>query len=367
MSRYNFSQNKIAKLLPALGLTLVAQPLFATEQPDASSLVGQSYIGAHGMYIKTDNDRLFTNDSNSSIDHGSGLGAEFGYRISEKHEARLSYTNINVNTDNQGYDVADGSSVAFDLLYFPYKKSLYFVAGADFLDIDNSNLSADLGAGYRYFINNNTAFYVEGKGHYQIDDNYTDFSTKIGFVYYFGRDAAPIKPIKTHSTPVKKVAKVVSQDSDKDGVIDSKDKCANTPITHKVDALGCTVYMKRQQTVELLVNFDNDKSDVKAHEMKEIAKVADFMKKYRQTTVTINGHTSAIGKAEYNQNLSERRAKAIVDILVNDFGVAANRLTAIGHGESQLKDPANTAQAHAINRRTEATITGAEKVPVTKR
>lgn len=355
------TQLKLSKLFQTLGLSLFSLPLIATEQPDAESLVGQSYFGGHGIYIEADNDRLFTADKHSAIAHGSGLGIEYGHRLSPSYEGRISYSNLNINTKHQGYDVEGGSSVALDMLYFPYQKSLYLVAGADFLDIDNSNLSADLGAGYRYFINDNAAFYLEGKGHYQLDDNYTDFSTKIGFIYYFDTNKPTPKANKvSRQVP----AKIQTKDTDKDGVIDSQDKCANTPMTHKVNAQGCTVYMKQKQTFELLVNFDNDKSDIKDDGMKEIAKMADFLQHYRQTKLTIHGHTSALGKAEYNQKLSEQRAQAIIDVLVKEFSIAANRLTAIGHGEQQLKDTANTTAAHATNRRIEATITGAERVPV---
>ncbi|GLX77770.1 porin [Thalassotalea insulae] len=358
------SNSKFSKLCQVISLSLFSLPLLANEQPDASIFVGQSYIGGHGIYLEADNDRLFSEDKHSEIAHGSGIGAEYGHRLSPSYEARISYSNLNINTQHKGYDVEDGSSVALDMLYFPYQKSLYLVAGADFLDIDKSNLSADLGAGYRYFINDNAAFYIEGKGHYQIDDNYTDFSSKIGFIYYFDTNTPKPTHAKTSSPTAKKVTKTLPKDSDKDGVVDSQDNCANTPFTHKVNAQGCTVYMKQRETFELLVNFDNDKSDINAEGKKEITKMADFLQRYRQTRLTVHGHTSAQGDANYNQKLSERRAQAIVNMLVNDFSIAANRLTAIGHGEQQLKNSANTASAHAVNRRIEATITGAQKVPV---
>lgn len=355
MRPFNFTT-----LSQVIGFSLLSLSVSASEQPDAESLVGNTYIGGHGMYINTDNDRLFTTNPNSSIAHGSGVGGEFGYRVSPFYEARLSLTNLNINTDHDAYDVPSGSSIAMDLLYFPQKQNFYVVAGANFLDVNKSDLSADLGAGYRHYLSNNSALYVEGKGHYQLDDNYMDFSTKVGFIYYFGtKAAAPVLAPKAN-----KIASVSEKDSDKDGIVDSKDICANTPSTDKVDAKGCTVFGKKETTMELLVNFDNNKSIVKPNNMTVIGDFAEFLTRYPQIDATINGHSSSVGNAEYNQQLSQKRAQAIVDVLVKDFRISARRLTAVGHGEEKLLNTANTAEAHAQNRRIEATITGVKKVVI---
>jgi OmpA-OmpF porin, OOP family len=131
------------KLCQALCFTTLSLSVSANEQPTAESLVGNNYLGGHVTYIKTDLDRLFTLDSKSAIDGAAGFGGEFGYRISPFYEARLSLTKLNIDTGHKGYDVPSGSSTALDLLYFPHKANFYFVAGADFLDIGNSILSAD--------------------------------------------------------------------------------------------------------------------------------------------------------------------------------------------------------------------------------
>ena len=75
---------------------------FANEQPKAADLVGKAYGGAHLLYMNTDNDRLLTADSLSNIDHGSGLGLELGYRMSEFAEFRFSFSNINLVKENRG-------------------------------------------------------------------------------------------------------------------------------------------------------------------------------------------------------------------------------------------------------------------------
>ena len=80
--------------------------------------------------------------------------------------------------------------------------------------------------------------------------------------------------------------------------------------------------------------------------------------------MTIKGHTSSTGPAAFNKKLSQQRADAIVNVLVNDFGIKASRLTAQGMGEEELLSPANTLQAHEANRRIEAKVRVDKKVAV---
>lgn len=65
----------------------------------------------------------------------------------------------------------------------------------------------------------------------------------------------------------------------------------------------------------------------------------------------IAGHTDAVGEADYNLQLSTRRARSVRDSLVSDFGVSGTRLEIIGYGESQLANPRNPDAD--INRRVE--------------
>jgi len=357
----------VSKISQFIGLSIFSLSLSAAEQPSAESLVGKVYLGGHAMYLKTDEDRLFNSNANSSIDHASGLGVEAGYRISELFETRLSYTHFNPVAENHNYDLSSGKSIALDLLYFPFKESFYVVGGADVLDVEESNLSAALGAGYRHYLSKNMALYFEGKGHYQFEDNYTDLSAKLGFIYFFGTQKAEIKsskPVKAAAVvaPVAVVAPIAELDSDNDGVLDNKDNCANTPATDKVNEVGCTVFTEGQDTVELLINFDSNKAVVKEKYKPIMVKVAKFMEAYPDLSLTIKGHSSAKGSAKYNQTLSTKRAQAVVDVLINEFGIDASRLKAIGYGESKLLDKNNTAAAHEKNRRIEATISSTNKV-----
>ena len=145
-------------------------------------------------------------------------------------------------------------------------------------------------------------------------------------------------------------------DSDRDGVVDSRDKCPDTPTTLAVDADGCPILERAQRRVELKVNFDFDKSDVKPQYDREIGEFADFMETYSNTNVLIEGHTDSRGSDQYNQGLSERRANAVRDELVNEHNISAGRIDTIGYGEGRPVDTNDTDAARANNRRIEAVI-----------
>lgn len=108
--------------------------------------------------------------------------------------------------------------------------------------------------------------------------------------------------------------------------------------------------------VELDVKFDFDKAQVKQESYGDIKALADFMKQYPSTSTVVEGHTDSVGSDTYNQGLSERRAKAVRDVLVNQYGVEGNRVNAVGYGESRPVADNATAEGRAINRRVEAEV-----------
>jgi OOP family OmpA-OmpF porin len=102
--------------------------------------------------------------------------------------------------------------------------------------------------------------------------------------------------------------------------------------------------------------FDIDKAIVRSEDHREIARVGDFMKKYPTTTAVIEGHSDNVGSAEYNLDLSQRRAEAVVNYLVDNFGIDRSRLSAKGYGLSRPVADNATNEGRQKNRRIEAII-----------
>lgn len=96
--------------------------------------------------------------------------------------------------------------------------------------------------------------------------------------------------------------------------------------------------------------FDTDSYSVKPGGHSELSRVARVLNKYPQTTIQVAGHTDSRGNENYNQQLSEKRANSVKNVLIQN-GVSANRIRAIGYGESMP-----VSSSFALNRRVEIII-----------
>ena len=101
------------------------------------------------------------------------------------------------------------------------------------------------------------------------------------------------------------------------------------------------------------VTFGFDRSDIQPQFYDTLASVARSLNEYPQTLVDVVGHADSIGRAEYNQQLSERRALAVADNLTNRGGVLRDRLYVAGRGSSQPIATNDTEEGRAKNRRVE--------------
>lgn len=101
--------------------------------------------------------------------------------------------------------------------------------------------------------------------------------------------------------------------------------------------------------------FETDSYELKPESKSELNKLLSFLNKNPAIRVEISGHTDNVGSEQYNQTLSEKRAKSVVDYLIN-AGIASNRLIAKGYAFSKPIDTNNTELGRANNRRTELTV-----------
>ena len=106
--------------------------------------------------------------------------------------------------------------------------------------------------------------------------------------------------------------------------------------------------------VELHGIYFNSGSAVLLEESEPMLKqVAGVVKASPEATLTIEGHTDNLGSGEYNQKLSEQRAAAVRDALVNRYGIAPGRLSAKGYGLTRPVETNATFEGRARNRRVE--------------
>ncbi|HSQ61216.1 MAG TPA: OmpA family protein [Acidobacteriota bacterium] len=158
-------------------------------------------------------------------------------------------------------------------------------------------------------------------------------------------------------------------DADQDGVCDGVDKCPDTPANVRVDRTGCPIEVSQKET-ELLdtgmirlqdVNFDTGKSTIKPESEKVLDEVGDILARWPELRIEIGGHTDSRGSDALNQSLSDARAKAVLDYLLNKFPeLRPEQFSSKGYGESQPIAPNNTQLGMAKNRRVEFKVLNTE-------
>lgn len=339
---------------------IIAAPALAQEK-DGS---GDFYVGPRIGVFGTDSDRRVVEEGRlqsfgGGFDSSFG-GIEMGMQFTPEWGYRAYYDYIRGDLETSDTTHSSGSVLGADLVY-NFSENFFGTLGFNATEFSGvSNRFYRLGAGYKEFISNNWALTIEGAVQ-QSDEDLTEFMVMTGLRYYFGRTT---ESTYTKPEPAPAAAAPVAKDSDSDGVLDANDKCPNTKAGFKVDADGCVMYENQTVSRDLIVTFGFDSAVIPADQKSDISATAEFLKEYPQLDVTIEGHTDDIGPASYNQGLSERRAKAVGDSLVNEFGIASSRVRTEGFGESRPKYPNDSKANRAKNRRIEAHMSVTKEVPI---
>ncbi|MGY4533860.1 OOP family OmpA-OmpF porin [Pseudomonas sp. TE3786] len=314
---------------------------------------GQGAVEVEGFAKKEmfDSARDFKNNGNL-------FGGSIGYFLTDEVELRLGYDEVHNARSEDGRNIK-GSNTALDALYHfnapgdvvrPYVSAGFSdqSIGQNGAGGRNGSTFANVGGGAKVYFTDN--FYARAgvEAQYNIDQGDTEWAPSVGIGVNFGGG-------KKAAEPVAAPAPEVCSDSDNDGVCDNVDKCPGTAANVTVDADGCPAVAEVVR-VELDVKFDFDKAKVKEESYGDIKNLADFMKQYPATSTTVEGHTDSVGTDAYNQKLSERRANAVREVLVNQYGVGGERVNAVGYGESKPVADNATEAGRAVNRRVEAEV-----------
>ncbi|WP_445735577.1 DUF5723 family protein [Mariniflexile sp.] len=160
-------------------------------------------------------------------------------------------------------------------------------------------------------------------------------------------------PKENHGCPWK--------DTDKDGVLDKDDDCVDVPGT--VANKGCPELtpevteevQKTLNTYAKTILFDSGKSTIKFVSHGVLNEIVTILGQYPNAKFSIEGHTDSVGSDKLNQTLSEERASSVMTFLI-EKGVASNRLTSRGFGESKPMADNATSTGRAENRRVEINL-----------
>ena len=146
-------------------------------------------------------------------------------------------------------------------------------------------------------------------------------------------------------------------DTDGDGVLDKDDKCIDVKGT--VANNGCPEITEEQvsqlNAYAKTILFNSGKATFKQETFAVLQSITAILKQYPSSKFSIEGHTDSDGKDATNQKLSEDRAGAVKNYLVEN-GIDASRLSSAGFGESKPIDSNKTAKGKANNRRVEVKL-----------
>ena len=238
--------------------------------------------------------------------------------------------------------------------------SLYALAGVgvevfdDEYENNETGLFGNYGAGLKMNVYDNIAMKIDLRHAIEADHGDNTLLYNIGLGIPFGKVEKPAPVVEKPApvvvkAPVVKAPVAAPKDSDGDGVIDGLDKCPDTMRGAKVDTVGCMTL------INLNINFDTDKSNIKDSYNSRIAEFAKIMNSNPKLKATIEAHTDSVGSDKYNQKLSERRAASAVDAL-KALKVDSSRIKAVGYGESKPEASNATTEGRAQNRRVEAVM-----------
>lgn len=333
--------------LPAIKVKSLAAMIFvAATVQGVSADEGQFYLAPSMQIMNYDNGTGFDNE----LGYGIGIGYDFSSRLS----GEFSVLDLDPQVSNERS--VDQDLWKLDLLYnldLDWGKIEPFVVsglGSSNIDGDNDSIW-NIGAGVNVPLTDRLSWRNSLRNYYFLgrDSEDQDLGFASALVYRFGGSKASQRP---SAAPVPETAPVIPPaDADRDGVSDDDDRCPDTLRSYAVDDNGCPIAIEEVARVELLVNFDFDKADVKAEFLSEIEDVALFMEQHPDVVVELEGHTDSRGTEAYNLDLSQRRADAVRAELIERFEVASSRVSARGFGESQPVASNDSNAGRASNRR----------------
>jgi len=121
-------------------------------------------------------------------------------------------------------------------------------------------------------------------------------------------------------------------------------QCPGTPEGVSVNEVGCWVLQD--------VYFDPNKCYIKPQFYPSLNEVVDVLNKNPDLKVEIQGHTDNTGTRKYNQTLSEKRTRAVIEY-ITDKSIDEDRLSAVGYGPDRPISDNSTPEGRALNRRTQ--------------
>ncbi|MBN8779275.1 MAG: OmpA family protein [Rhizobium sp.] len=317
------------------------------------------YVAPTVNYTFSDNDR--------QADDGWGGGLALGKPITEHLNMELSLTgsSLDYKTGSGKYDLW---GLGVDALYL-FNRNADFTPygvvglGALYTDIPgkhDTGLMGNIGLGIMKRLTDNISLRADAR--YRMDGNSTkafgandfgDAIISVGLNFALGQKAQPMPKPEPAPAPVAEPAPAPMPAPAPAPVVQPEPAAAalTTPQAQQLDQA------KSGDVVVILegVNFEFDSARLRPDAITILDEAVTVLNRRKDISVDVVGHTDSTGTKQYNQGLSERRAKSVYDYFVNK-GIAADRLTTKGYGETKPAYSNATREGRAKNRRVELVV-----------
>jgi OOP family OmpA-OmpF porin len=310
--------------------------------------------GAAHWYFSSDRDlkNMSTPWAGLEWAFSDAWAAEISFAQDDANNENFPGTDTEVTLANLGMKYYAGSYIVNDS-HQGTRLRPYAVLGAGYFSMDpnraggekEEDTTVNAGLGVRWMLTSRFSASLDARTIYNVDKSNNDTIAYLGLNYYLGNVSPAPVPVAA-----------ACPDGDGDGVCDEFDACLDTPPNTRVDSTGCPLPVAQVASIKLKVNFAFDSDVVQERYFTDLGELATFLKRFDQVDVSIDGYTDSVGDETYNQQLSQRRAQAVVDMLVNTHGIDPSRLKAVGFGESDPVASNDTAEGRAENRRVMASL-----------
>lgn len=338
------------KTLPVL-IALAATALQAQAMDD------RLYVAPSANYTFSDNDRR--------ADDGWGAGVALGKPVTRNLNMELALTGSSLDYKAGGGDyrlLGLGVDAVYlfnrDASFTPYGVFGMGVLRTDIPGGDDTGLMANAGLGIMKRLTDNIALRADAR--YRWDGNaakafnensFGDFVVSAGLNIALGQKAQPAPQPVAQPEPAPR--------SEPAPMPQPEPVAQPAPVAPALTTRQAVMLeqSKPGDVVVLLegVNFEFDSARLRPDAIVILDEAVMVLNRRKDMNVDVNGHTCSIGTEQYNQGLSERRAKSVYDYFV-DKGIVADRLTTQGYGETKPAHSNASREGRAKNRRVELYI-----------
>ena len=331
---------------------------------------------------------VLTSGNIKDFGQDTGFGLGIGYQFNEKWAIEFVKQHASSTLKESGKSNIDIENWHIDALYHLNGNDVltpYASAGYGAIDYavegaanDDGNVY-NVGMGLKHALSKFTDLRAELRTFRSTDSVYAGTITTLGFQHRFGG--------KTKSpTPIER------RDDDRDGVLNSADRCPSTPYNSQVDASGCALDTDQDgvpdhaddcpTTTNRRAKIDSDGCYIMVNESTTISevfyfatdsyaspevyksklkKLVDFLQENSASEVVVSGYADQRGSSDYHLALSENRTNTIAQDLLRETTLDASGVVLRSYGETQAATQDDDEEDHAANRRVTVEISAQRK------